>query len=369
VRPGGGGGGEQWRPGGGGNTKPWRPGQDVRPGGGGGGQQWNPGDHRPGHPDRPPRPNRPDKWQNIQNNNNQQWNNWRQTNINNINNFQVNRTNNWNNVNQRWNQNGWAGRYGSDEYWNWRGDVLDYRANRCEEIWDRREDYWDDVFDDHWWGSCWWRPAPVARVAAAVSPWWWWQQPQWSSVSTFYGPTVAAQPVTYDPGTTVIYEGDTVYIDGKSAGSATEYRQQTAQLATPAVEEIPVPDPPAEGQPSDWLPLGVWALTQQEQGDVTMFFQLSTNKDGLVGGAFKNVMTGDEQPVIGQVDKKTQRIAWHIGDITQTVYETGLSSLSNDVASVFVNFGEQQTQTWLLVRLPSPEVPPGPVKLPEKKKS
>jgi hypothetical protein len=48
-------------------------------------------------------------------------------------------------------------------------------------------------------------------------------------------------------------------------------------------------------------------------------------------------------------------------------YDTGLSNFENDVASVFVHFGEAQTQTWLLVRLPSPEIPPGPVKTPDLK--
>ena len=96
-----------------------------------------------------------------------------------------------------------------------------------------------------------------------------------------------------------------------------------------------------------------------------MFVQLSIDKNGIVGGAYKNVMTGDEQPIIGQLDARTQRVAWHVGDATQTVYETGLSNLQNDVASVFVHFGKDMTQTWLLVRLPSPELPPGSVKLPE----
>ncbi|MEI9896753.1 MAG: hypothetical protein WDN28_23555 [Chthoniobacter sp.] len=73
------------------------------------------------------------------------------------------------------------------------------------------------------------------------------------------------------------------------------------------------------------------------------------DKNGLIGGAYKNVMTGDEQPIVGQLDRKTQRIAWHVGNATQTVYETGFSSLQNDVLSVFVHFGEAQTQTWLLV--------------------
>ena len=152
---------------------------------------------------------------------------------------------------------------------------------------------------------------------------------------------------------------------GRPAGTAAEARKAARELAMPEVAETPVPDPTVEGQPEEWLPVGVWALIQHEQGDATMFVQLSIDKDGLVAGAFKNIMTGDELPIIGRLDRKTQRVAWHFGEAAQTVYETGLSSLQNDVASVFVHFGENQTQTWLLVRLPSPEIPPGTVKLPE----
>ena len=271
-------------------------------------------------------------------------------------------------VNTRYNERGWAGRYGSDNYREWRNDVWDFRKDRCNEIWDRREDFWDDTFDNHWWGSCWWRPRPAVAIGVATSPGWWWRPVAWVSAGAFFGATLAPQPVVYDPGTTVIYEGDTYYVDGKPSGTATEARKAAIQLASPAVEEIPVPEPVAEGQPEAWLPLGVWALTQQEQGDATMFMQFSVDKNGILAGAYKNVMTGDEQPIIGQLDKKTQRIAWHVGEATQTVYETGFTGLENDVLSVFVHFGEKQTQTWLLVRLPSPEIPPGTVKLPEIKK-
>jgi hypothetical protein len=381
-RPGQGGGGQQWRPGD--NSRPdrpgqgdggqqWRPGDNTRPsrpGQGGGGQQWRPDrpfdpDYRPGRPDRPVRPNRPDKWQNIHNNNKNQWNNWKQNNTVNINNFQNNRVNKWNNVNQFYNQGNWANRWGSNEYREWRENVWDFRKDRCEEIWDHREDFWDDVFDDHWWQSCWWRTRPAVGISVNTSPWWSWQPFAWASSATFFGNTVAQQPITYDPGTTVIYEGDNYYVNGQPSGSAVDARRAAIQLASPPIQEIPVPEPPVEGQPAEWLPMGVWALTQQEQGDATMFMQFSVDKNGILAGAYKNVMTGDEQPLVGQLDKKSQRLAWHVGDATQTVYETGLSSLENDVASVFVHFGEAQTQTWLLVRLPSPEVPPGTVKLPD----
>ena len=158
-----------------------------------------------------------------------------------------------------------------------------------------------------------------------------------------------------DPGTTVIFEGDTVYVNGQSVGSATEYRQQAAQLATPTVSEIPVPEPAPEGQPQTWLPLGVWALTQQEQGDANMFFQLSSDKNGLVAGAFKNVMTGDEEPVVGQVDLKTQRIAWTIGDKKSPVYETGLFNLTQDETMMLVHFGKDRTQQFRLFRVQQDE--------------
>ena len=130
-----------------------------------------------------------------------------------------------------------------------------------------------------------------------------------------------------------------------------------------------MPAPVEEGQTSTWLPMGVWALTQQEQGDAVMFFQLSVDKNGLVAGAFKNILINEDQPIVGQLDKDGARLAWHVGENTNTVYETGISSLTYDATSVFVHFGPDQTQTWQLVRLPSPEMPPGAVQLPETKKT
>lgn len=332
--------------------------------------------NRPG--DRPgqggERPDWGDKWNNSNNDFDNKFNNWQQQNNVNINNFQNNRSEQWNNINDNWNDGDWHNRFDSDEYWEWRQDVVDFRGDRCEEIWGNCYGYHDRFFNHGYWGSCWWGAAAVAGTAAAVtsaivSPWWWWRPATYTSVSSFYGPTYPTQPVVYDPGTTVVYEGDTIYIDGKEAGNAVEYRQKTIELATPPVEEYPVPEPPAEeGQPEAWLPLGVWALTQQEQGDAVMFFQISVDKNGIVAGAYRNIMTNEDQPVIGQLDKESQRLAWHVGENTNTVYETGMSSLTYDVASVFVHFGTEQTQTWLLVRLPSPEMPPGAVQLPEIKK-
>ena len=154
-------------------------------------------------------------------------------------------------------------------------------------------------------------------ISVAVSPWWWWRPFVWPSVGVFFGASIASQPIIYDPGTTAIYEDDTYFVDGQPVSSATEAGEAASKLANPEVAETPVPEPAMEGQPEEWLPVSVWALTQQEQGDATMFVQLSIDKNGIVGGAYKNVMTGDEQPIIGQLDARTQRVAWHVGDATQ----------------------------------------------------
>ena len=56
-----------------------------------------------------------------------------------------------------------------------------------------------------------------------------------------------------------------------------------------------------------------------------------------------------------------ERAAWHVGDKTNTVYETGVANLTREVTPVLVHFDTQMTQTWLLVHLPSPELPAAPV--------
>ena len=90
-----------------------------------------------------------------------------------------------------------------------------------------------------------------------------------------------------------------------------------------------------------------------------MFFQLSIDKDGVVSGAYQNVLSGERSPISGQVDKNTQRVAWKIGS-NNTVIETGLQNLTQDVASCLVHFGADSTQTWLLVRQKQPEMPTAP---------
>ncbi len=54
-----------------------------------------------------------------------------------------------------------------------------------------------------------------------------------------------------------------------------------------------------------------------------------------------------------------EAVGWKIGS-NNTVSETGLQNLTQDIASCLVHFGPDTTQTWLSVRLKQPEMPNAP---------
>jgi len=158
-----------------------------------------------------------------------------------------------------------------------------------------------------------------------------------------------------------VIKGDDVYIEGKNAGSAVEYRQQALTLANPTTP--PPPPVPASENDKTIVPLGVWALVQEEKGDAVMFYQLTATKDGLITGTYSNVLTGDNAPVTGSIDKKSQRLAFHTGGKTGSAIEANLNGLTKDQLAVFVHFGTGQTQEWLLVRMANPDLPTAPAKV------
>ena len=103
------------------------------------------------------------------------------------------------------------------------------------------------------------------------------------------------------------------------------------------------------------MPLGVFSLVQGEQTDSNTMFQLAINKSGAIAGNYYSVLTGSALPVHGAVDKKTQRVAWTVGDNKTTLYDAGISSLTQDEAPLLLHFGKDRTQQWMLVRLKKPE--------------
>jgi len=198
-----------------------------------------------------------------------------------------------------------------------------------------------NCFNDNWWpqypGA--WRAAAWTTAALV------WRGAGWGTCSTFCG--YPAEPAYYDYGSNVVYEGDTVYVNGDSVGTQEQYAQQAITLADTGKQAQATKE-------EEWLPLGVFAMVQGEQTDSNDLFQLAVNKEGVISGNFYNVLSDTAVPVYGSVDKKTQRAAWTVGDKKEPIYEAGFANLTKAETTMLVHFGKDRTQQWTLIRVEQP---------------
>jgi hypothetical protein len=183
-----------------------------------------------------------------------------------------------------------------------------------------------------------WYPSGWAAGAA-------WSPATWGSVSSYCG-YADASPVYYDYGSNVVYQDGNVLVHNRDVGTAEQYGQQAADLATAGTEAQTSADEP-------WLPLGVFALVRNEHQESQLVVQLEVNKDGVIRGNYTDEMTDQTQPIHGSVDKKTQRAAWTIGSHKGTVFETGLVNLTKAEVPALIH-KKDKTEQWLLVRLEQP---------------
>ncbi len=126
-----------------------------------------------------------------------------------------------------------------------------------------------------------------------------------------------------------------------------QYYDQAAQIAAAGA------DPPKS---EDWLPLGVFAvITEPTQTQTDKVVQLALNKEGVIRGNFQDFLTDKVVPVVGAVDKQTQRVAMRLEGNNSVVVETGLYNLTNDEVPVLVHFSADRVEDRTLIRLHQPE--------------
>ena len=135
-----------------------------------------------------------------------------------------------------------------------------------------------DCFHGNWWGRYpgAWRAAAWTTAAAV------WGAATWANCSTFCG--YPAEPVYYDYGSNVVYEGDTVYVNGDSVGTQEQYAQQAITIADTGKQAQATKE-------EEWLSLGVFAMVQGERTDSNDLFQLAVNKAGTIRGNFYNALS------------------------------------------------------------------------------
>jgi hypothetical protein len=197
------------------------------------------------------------------------------------------------------------------------------------------------------YGQGWYGSHPSAWAVGGWTGGQAWSGATWPAVGATFGYGGSVQPNYYDYGNSVTYQGNQVYYGDQPVASADQYYQQASTLATS--------DVPADPNSGDWMPLGVFALVQKDQSDPHFIMQLAVNKAGAVRGNYTDLMSGTNTVVQGAVDKKSQRVAWTVGDNKRTVGETGLYNLTKEESPALIHLGKDKTQQWTLVRLKPPQ--------------
>jgi len=177
----------------------------------------------------------------------------------------------------------------------------------------------------------------------------WWRPAAWAALGAWVAGSSWESPAYYDYDDGIYYEDEQVYMNRRPVASAEEYYQQASDLATSA--------PPAKASETEWLPLGVFAVSRVQVTDSNALLQLAVDKNGVIAGTYYNTKTDIGRPLRGMVDKKTQRAAWTFSDgkNTDIIMETGLFNLTQDQTEALVHFGKEKTQKWLMVRLDQPK--------------
>jgi len=155
----------------------------------------------------------------------------------------------------------------------------------------------------------------------------------------------------YNYGENVYYDDGQVYYGSEPVATEEEYAAQAQQIAESA--------PEVNQDTAEWMPLGVFALTQDNQPSgppPTMFLQLAISKEGVISGTFQNTTTNKVFSVEGMADKKTQRTAWGPVGKKWPIMETGIHSLTENTAPALLHFEDGTTQQWLMVRLEEPKM-------------
>jgi len=219
---------------------------------------------------------------------------------------------------------------------------------------------------------------------------WGWGNPwgiaTWGTTAAWLGLDAAAEPIVGNYGTVPQYytsdeatdENTTENIaenennestdneTPQTETSATETNNE-AELNAPAgnaADEAGTPDPEQAAQAGKlaksgatdpakdtaFLPLGVFSLAPQGQTEASALVQLAISKTSIVRGTYYDLLTDQDHPIRGAVDKKSQQVAFTFGEQGKVVFETSLANLTQKEGSAAAHFENGEKRTWILAR-------------------
>jgi hypothetical protein len=218
-----------------------------------------------------------------------------------------------------------------------RGQRQDNRNQRRDEI---RNQYQQNNPGSFWEQYPGWSAWAITRPFAWAT---------WGSIGSWCG-YGGGDAIPYSYGENVYYADDQVYYGDQPVATEEAYTEQAATLAASASS--------VTTEKAEWLPLGVFALTQDGQAsgsEPSLYMQLAISKQGVISGTVKNTISGKVQSLEGMADQKSQRVAWVVSGQERPIMETGISNLTQDSAPALIHFADGQTQQWLMVRMPEPK--------------
>ena len=196
------------------------------------------------------------------------------------------------------------------------------------------------------YGQDWHAANPGAWAPAGWGAGQAWGTATWPTVGASLG-WGSVQPAAYDYGTNITYQDDQVYYGNQPVATAAEYYQQASTLAASA--------PARRGKPATGPHWASSHWSRKSSPTRTTSCSWRSTSQGRIGGNYSDLISGTTLPIQGAVDKKTQRVAWTVGNSKNTVGETGLYNLTQDEAPALIHIGKNKTQQWLLVRLKQSE--------------
>jgi hypothetical protein len=229
------------------------------------------------------------------------------------------------------------------------GDAMGRHGDNPRPNWHNRVN--GDLFSNGWWNHQapargWWHPGLAWANQSSL-----WGLPTWAGLSSWYGGSSWANPLNYDygPGGSLAFQDDGVYLNGTNFGSVAEFGQSAALLAA-----VDPPSDEAALANTEWLPLGVFAVsTSKQEADSSVILQLAVSKEGIVSGLLYDTAADKSEIVQGQMDSRTQRVAFRVGD-EDLVAEAGAYNLTQPEAGMLVHFGRDRLERFQLRRLDRP---------------
>lgn len=223
------------------------------------------------------------------------------------------------------------------------------------------DDHHDWHHDDHhaydhhrfdhrdWYRHAWWNHQPSWHGEAWHH---WWHRPTVNECVGWSSGCGLGDPIYYDygPNGNVVYRDANVYVNGQLVGTTDAYAKSATALA-----DVGGTANTADDKAEDWLPFGTFAVLRKDaDAKPSQTIQLAMNKDGNISGVLFDLTKDTSTPIHGSLDRKTQRVAFGLGDNLGLVAETSYYNLTKNEVPLLVHSGSGKPEIYTLIRFEHP---------------